>query len=125
MIFERCEGRTLAASPVFRRSQQLSADALTLLAGTYGDLNDVAVAHFPVHWIGRSVEPDVDESDDLTVEFRNQSDGLRISVRRMLPAFAVACRNGLDCRQTIALRIEAGVMLSAIHVDEDDAVSVF
>ena len=47
------------------------------------------------------------------------------SVRRMLPAFAVACRNGFDCRQTIALRIEVRVLISTLHVDEDDAVSVF
>ena len=66
MIFQRCELRSLPAPPVFSRSKQSSTNALILVLVAYRDLRDVAVDHFPVHWVWRLFEPGVYEPNDLT-----------------------------------------------------------
>src|SRR5215510_6971070 len=74
VMFQRCELRALAAAPVFRRSKQLCTDALVLVAGAYRDFRDVAVDHLSVHWVRGVFEPGIDESDDFTTEFGDESD---------------------------------------------------
>lgn len=91
MIFQRCELRTLPSAPVFCRSQQPPADALTLVPTAYRDLRNVAVDHFPVHCIRGPVELGVNEPNNLTIELRDKGNAPLTEPRRMLPALAVAC----------------------------------
>jgi len=86
VVFQGRELRTLPAPPIFNRSQQSSTDSLILVPAANRDLRDVTRDDFSVHCIGRLFESDVYESNDLTTELRNKSDGLSIHVGRMLPA---------------------------------------
>src|SRR5215813_14833838 len=97
VIFQRCELRTLLAPPVFSRSQQEATDALIPVPASYRDFRNVTVDHFSVHRIRRLFESGVYESNDLTTELRDKSNHLSARVRRMLPAFSVACPYGLNC----------------------------
>src|SRR5437868_6203002 len=74
VIFQRRELRSLAASPVFSRLKQPFPNSLTLVPAADRNLRDVAVEYFPVRWIRRLFEPDIDESNDLTAELRDKSD---------------------------------------------------
>jgi hypothetical protein len=73
MEFQRSELCSASASPVLALLQQPSTNASVLEIAFHSDLGNVAVDHFAVHQIGRLFQPQVDEPDDLTVEFRDQS----------------------------------------------------
>src|SRR5215469_3645918 len=124
VVLQQRELRTLPPSPLFRCLQQLSADALALVLTAYSDLYDVAIEDLPMHWVGRPIQPCVDETNDPAAHLRDQSDALFTRVRRMLQPRAIARRDRLKRADRIALRINAGVILSTFQVHVRNSLGI-
>jgi hypothetical protein len=125
VIFQKCELRTVQPPPVFSGSKQSHTNTSVLVVVAYRDLRDVAVDHLPVHWVGRSFESGVCESNNLTAERRDKSDTGYGIVGRMLPTIPVACQYGVKCWHRITFRIEAGVVLSTLEESAGNAACIF
>ena len=122
MIFQRGELRTLPAPPLFSRLKQSLTDSLILVTIAYCELCDIAVQNFPMHWVGRVLESEVNESNDFTADVGDQRDAPFIPW--MLPPFTISCRYCLDCGSRIAFRIEPRMILGTFEEHAGDRVSI-
>jgi hypothetical protein len=116
---------TLAASPVFSSSQQLSADALILMPAAYCDFPNLAVDHLAVHRVRRLFQSRVNESNDTAANFCDKRNALSASVGQILPSLSVACRYGLGYWDRIAFGIKAGMILSTLEERLGNSVRIF
>ena len=124
MIFQGRELRAPPAAPILSRLQQLPANSAVLMLAPYRDLRNQAVDHWPVHGIGRLIQPRIDESNNFIAELCDKRDAFRAFLSRMLWSFSVTRRYGCKRGQEIQLRIKTGMMLSALKERAGDSVSI-
>ncbi len=105
-------------APSFGGLQELFANALALMAVAHSDFCDVAVGDGSVHGIRGAVEAEVGESEDFVVDVGDECDG--VGGRGLL----VAVKDGLACRNEVALRVEGSVMFGTLEVDAGDGFGV-
>ena len=99
--------------------------ALIPVPATYGDLGNMAIDHFPVHWIRRLLEAGVYESNDLAAEFCDKGYNLTVCVRRVPPSLLIARRYRLKCRRRISFRIKLGMIFSTFEKGSGNADGIF
>src|SRR6266853_948255 len=112
----------LAGAPVFSRPKQASTDALIPVPAAHGDLGNMAIDHFPVHWIRRLFEAGVYESNDLAAEFCDKGYNLAFRTRRVLLSLSIARRYCLKCRRRISFQIELGMIFSTFEERSGNAI---
>jgi hypothetical protein len=122
--FQGCEMRPASAAPVFTCLQKALTETLAPEVAFHRDLSQVTVDDPAMHWVGRMFQAEINKSNDLTVEFRDESGAARDRVVRILLLLFVVRVYAFDRGRHIAFWIETSVMIRAIEESACDLMGV-